>query len=63
VSRIGSRYPVSGARSQSFRGADQAEPGILFRQHGRDVMVDGLGGDEQLGGDLGVCVAGLAFTA
>ena len=69
ASRIGSRYPVfrrcslsSAAPTRPSRAACEAatSPGrsIQFRQHGRDVMVDGLGGDEQLGGDLGVCVAG-----
>ena len=30
--------------------------GVEFRQDGGDVVIDGLGGDEQLGGDLGVGV-------
>ena len=59
ASRIGSDYPVFPRCSLYFRRAGQPEPGgvrrgdltgrgIQFRQHGGDVMIDGLGGDEQL---------------
>jgi hypothetical protein len=39
-------------------GGGLAGWGAEFGQHGGDVVVDGLGGDEQLGGDLDVGVSG-----
>ena len=46
------------AQPGGIRGGDVAGRGIQFGQHGGDVMIDGLGGDEQLRGDLGVGVPG-----
>src|SRR6266576_4708683 len=66
ASRIGSASPSCTGRHLLFR-AHQAEldgpagggcPAryAQLREDGRDVVVDGLGGDEQLRGDLGVGV-------